>query len=185
MMPGYLSQALALTTYAPRRSTPALPRTTRMLLPSAALVQVPLARVPKRVPPSGCRARPPDDPATSLAPVPSTPSRSLLPKRGRTRRGGVEPPRLRRSPRAYLARTASPAPTFCSVLRPPQSLRPQPATCPPAAKADPAHPLLQCRLLLPPAQRPRRSTRLQRLRAERTVAARVRLRDRSSSPSSL
>src|SRR5215213_10562809 len=185
MTPGYLSQALALTTCAPRRSTPALPRTTRMLLPSAAPVQVPLARASKKVPPSGCHGRLPDDPATSLAPVPSSPSRSFLLNRGRSRRGGVEPPRLRRAPRAYLARTASPGPASCSVPCPPRSLRPQPATCPPAAKADPAHPLLHCRPLLPPAQRPPRSTRLQRLRAERTVVASVRLRGRSSSPSSL
>src|SRR5829696_8727420 len=115
MTPGYLSQALALTTCAPRRSTPALPRTTRMLLLSAALVQVPLARAPKRVPPSGCHARPPDDPATPLAPVPSSPSRSVLLKRGRTRRGGVEPPRLRRSPRAYLARTGVQVRVACSA----------------------------------------------------------------------
>src|SRR5215216_5215751 len=115
MTPGHLSLALAITTCAPRRSTPALPRTTRMLLPSAALGQVPLARVPKRVPPSGCRARPPDDPATSLAPVPSSPSRSLLPKRGRTRRAGVEPPRHRRSPRAYLARTDVQVRVACSA----------------------------------------------------------------------
>src|SRR5919107_6448317 len=115
MTPGYLSQALALTTCAPRRSTPALPRTTRMLLPNAALGQVPLARVPKRVPPSGCRARPPDDPATSLAPVPSSPSRSLLLNGGRTRRGGVEPPRLRRSPQAYLARTGARVRVACSA----------------------------------------------------------------------
>src|SRR5687767_13813814 len=141
MTPGYLSQALALTTCAPRRSTLALPRTTRMLLPSAALVQVPLARSPKREPPPGCRARPPDYPATALAPVSSSPSRTFLLCRGRTRHAGVEPPRLRRSPRAHLARTASPAPASCSVPRPPRSLRPQPATCPPAAKADPAHPL--------------------------------------------
>src|SRR5215211_3458545 len=98
MTPGYLSLALALTTCAPRRSTLALPRTTRMLLPSAALVQVPLARASKRVPPSRCRARLPDDQARALAPVPSSPPRSLLLTRGRTRRGGVEPPRARRAP---------------------------------------------------------------------------------------
>src|SRR5215213_8920373 len=114
-MPGYLSLALALTTCAPRRSTPAIPRTTRMLLPSAAPVQVPLARAPKRVPPSGCRARPPNDLATPLAPVPSSPSRSLLLNRGRKRRGGVEPPRLRRSPRAYLARTDAQVRVACSA----------------------------------------------------------------------
>src|SRR5215210_7214464 len=114
MTPGHLSLALALTTCAPRRSTPALPRTTRMLLPSAALVQVPLARAPKRVPPSGCHGRPPDDPATALAPVPSSPSRSFLLNRGITQRGGVEPPRLRRSPRAYLARTGAQVRVACS-----------------------------------------------------------------------
>src|SRR5918995_973207 len=92
--PGYPSPALVPANSALLRNTLVPPRIARVPPLTVILARRPLLSLgPKKALPSGYRARPPGVRATPRPPVPTTPVRLPLPKRGRNQHAHAAPPR--------------------------------------------------------------------------------------------